>query len=282
MRMALICLALQGTVFADDLVAVYVRDGRILTGRVDSRTNERELWLHAAEPSILVLSSIPWLDIKEAKVGERFLSADQFRKIATQLRAPLPLPLLKQPAVAIEPQFRPARVILDEVQSIEIVPELANWSGNAVPDGLLLRVYPLTLNRDRAIASGLVNVRLLGRRWGTQERLESPRGFGFWREGGSIREYAARLDNARYIEIGRWTERLETVDRIQPALLHLRFRRINPELDLDVGFDGIVEARLSVDGQGIYVATAPVQLRTFSPLREELQLYRGTRYFPDE
>jgi hypothetical protein len=46
--------------------------------------------------------------------------------------------------------------------------------------------------------------------------------------------------------------------------------------------DGQLDAHLSVDGQGVHAATTPIQLRSFSPLREELQINRRTRYIPNE
>jgi hypothetical protein len=118
---------------------------------------------------------------------------------------------------------------------------------------------------------------------GIADRLEKPSVFGFWTNGSSPRELAFRMNNTRYVEVGRWNERLRKKEAVNGTyILHLPFRQLHPERELDLLLDGELTAHVSVQGQGLHELTHPVQLRRFSPVREELQLNRGQRYFPDE
>ena len=265
---------------AGETVAIFVRDGRVLSGEIDSRTTNSDLWLHSSEPSILILSSVSWSDITQARIGAETLSPAELRRRVDRLKKPLPVEVLKHRKKSAGSSTRPAAAL---VQQMEIIPEVANWKRGVAPDGLELRIRPLQANLQPAPADGLVTVRLLGRRLGTSDRLQSSTGFGFWTDGSNVREYTSRLNNNRYVELGRWTERLSSAEVTDSGyLLRLPFRNAHPEHDLDIALDAIVDVRLSVDGQGIHEATAPLQLRRYDPLREEMQRERGTRYFPDE
>lgn len=270
----------SGLAVAGETVAIFVRDGRVLSGEIDNRTTTSDLWLHSSEPSILILSSIPWSDITEARIGAEKLSPTELRGRVDRLKKPLPVEVLKRRKRPAGSPNSPAAPI---VQQVEIVPDVANWKRGVAPDGLELRIRPLQANLQPAPVDGLVTVRLLGRRLGTTDRLQSPTGFGFWTDGSNVREYTSRLSNNRYVELGRWTERLSNATLTDSGyLLRLPYRNVHPEQDLDIALDAIVDVRLNVDGQGIHEATAPVQLRKYDPLREELQRERGRRYFPDE
>lgn len=282
----LAAIALAVVAFSDSLasagvpIAISLSDGRILTGEVDSRTSDSELWLHSAEPSILILSSTPWSDVTAARIADTTLTTEEFRKRIDLLKTPAPTQHFQRRVKAVPEAFQAVTPI---VQSIEIVPELANWKRGVAPDGLEIRVRSLAVDRHPVVAEGIVTVRLLGRRFGFNDRLQSPVAFGFWNDGGTIREYTSRLNSSRYIELGRWSERLSKKDAIgSEYVLRLPFRNVNPEFDLDVALDGIVTARWSVDGQSVHETSTPLQLRTFSPFREELQRERGSRFFPDE
>ncbi len=263
-----------------EVVVVSLTNGRILTGEIDSRTDETELWLHSTEPSIVLLSSVPWSEVASARIQKKTLSQGEFRDAAIQLKQPIPADVFRQSPASIKTSQPP---VMPRVRTMEIVPTLANWDRDAEPDGVEVRINPLTSEGQVAAINGIVTVRLVGRRLGTSERLESRGSMGFWTDGASTREYMPRRGNARYQELGRWSERLQATDATNSGyVLRLPFRNVHPEHDLDVALDGQIDAHLSVTGQGVYDATSPIQLRRFSPLREELQLYRGTRLFPDE
>ncbi len=264
---------------AGTIVVIQLVNGRLLTGEVNSRTDKSDLWLHSAEPSIVVLSSVPWSDVAAARIGQQTLSTVGLREALTQLKSPIPVAIFRQ-STTPEAQV-PAHV--QRVSSFEILAKLGNWDRDVEPDGLEVRVNPMTADGNTAAVDGMIKLRLVGRRVASFERLESQSAFGFRTDSGSPREYAPRMNNARYIELGQWNERIRSRDATSSGyLLRLPFRTVHPEYDLDIALDGQLDAHLSVQGQPILEATAPLQLRTFSPLREELQLNRRTRFFPDE
>ena len=277
-----VCLGITSasTVAAADVVVVVLQNGRVLAGSVGEQTDDSDLWLFSAELSILVSSATPWSDVASATVRGKTLTAAQFQAVIEQLKTPVPPETFQHPAF---PVFGPPCISRPRVQSLEILASLRNWDRDLEPDGLEVRLDPLTCDDDLAIVDGLATVRLLGRRRGLQERLETTQQFGFWTDGGSVSEYAPRRGYQRYVELGRWTERIRAVQWTERGyVVRLPFRRVHPEHDLDIALDGVVDVRLNVTGQGTWNATTPVQLRTFSPLREDLELYRRTRYFPDE
>lgn len=262
-----------------DFVAVQLRDGRILSGVVDERTDGVELWLHSAEPSILVLTSTPWAEIRSARVAGKTLTADDFQKEAEQSKTPLPIATFRQPAVSVQP----AKPAPSRAQSLDLFASIANWDRDAESDGLSLRLNPLSADGSTTAVDGLLVVRLLGRRRGTRDLRTSPPSFGFWTNGTPTTTYAPLHADERYVEIGRWTERIKASRFTRDGYLaRLPFQNLQPEDDLDLDGDGLVECRLSVKGQGILNATTYVSLREYSPLRDQLQIDRGTRFFPDE
>ena len=85
-------------------------------------------------------------------------------------------------------------------------------------------------------------------------------------------EYSPLYSDNRYVELGRWTERVKASRfTLQGYAARLPFRNIHPEYDLDVGLDALVEGRFNVSRQGILYATSPIELRLYNPLRDSLQ-----------
>ena len=263
---------------AGSLVIIQLRNGRSLAGEVNSRTDGVDLWIHSTAPSVVILSAIPWSEVSAARVGSEPIPETQLREALSLLKAPVPKSVFRQSATSVPRAATPAL----RVASLEILARLGNWDRDIEPDGLDVRINPLTADGETVAVDGMITLRLIGRRLGSQDRLETPPGFGFWTDGGSPREYAPRLNTTRYVELGRWSERLSTRDAAAGYRLKLPFRSVHPEFDLDVALDGELTAHLNVRGQNIQQVSTPVQLRSFSPLREELQLHRRTRYFLDE
>lgn len=152
-----------------------------------------------------------------------------------------------------------------------------------LPDGLKLRVLSMGTDEQSLPVNGLVTVRLFGRRIPSYERLETSAPFAFWTNGGSVREYDPGVRTERYFEVGRWTRRIRADQFDESGVtLRLPYQTVDPERDLDVALDGLVDVSLRVDGQGIHRASVPIELRTFGRFREELQLNRRQRFLPGE
>lgn len=271
-------------------VVVQLQNGRQLTGEVDSRTDARELWLHSTQPSIVILCSVPWSEVISARISGQPEVVTDIRSSLSKLKTQVPVATFRQPPQPLATD--PAGCVrsdaecsgdVDRVVSLEIVPRLANWDHDVEPDGLEVRVLPTTAEGRVAKIHGFLTLRLIGRRSPAADRLESRSGLGVFSNGGAVREYAMPFNNTVYVELGRWNELLSSADLTTAGyVLRLPFRQISPDLDLDITLNGQLDARLNAQGQQFYEATSPIQLRAFSPLREELQLNRGTRYFPGE
>lgn len=267
-------------VTAGELVIVRLVDGGRRVGEIDRRTDQEQLWLHTSDLGVVLQSAVPWNRIESAEVrGEAFSVAD-LQSLAERQNMPPPAVLVLPKGK--EPQER-RLALRPAVDSISITAELANWMRDPLPDGLKLRLLPVGADGQTVPVNGLVTVRLFGRRVPSYERLETSAPFAFWTNGSSIREYDPSVRTERYFEIGRWTRRIRLGQFDEwGATLRLPYQTVNPERDLDVDLDGVVDVTLRVDGQGIHHASVPLELRTFGRYREELQLNRRQRYVPGE
>lgn len=263
-------------------IVVQLRNGRLLAGEVDARTDESELWLRSSEPSIVLSTAIPWTDLKAVQVQNKTISPGDFRQIVRQLVSPSPAVPLRQPAQLASCSAK--RASSPPVRSLEFVASLANSDLDREANGIELRVSPLTATGEAVAVDGMISVQILGRRVVSNDRLESHSGLGFWSGASAVRETRTAIDPHAYLEVGAWNERLRKSDLTAGGyyLLRLPFRNVIPERDLDLTLDAQVDAKLSVQGQDIFYATSPIQLRKFSRLREDLQLNRGVRLFPGE
>lgn len=286
----LIALALVGRSGAGDeqrpirSVLVRLTNGRTLSGRIDARTDDAELWLHSTAPSIVLVNAIAWSDVESVIVGEESYTPKEFNDVIDDLKSPVPEVPRSRRIVGDEPPSASAtQASADRIQSIDIDATLANWNREWEPDGIELRIRPRTADNSIVAVDGLVTVRLYGRRTRNWEELESRWLYGFVTDGSSPRIYAPPRREQNYIEVGRWTVRLNADDLlVNGHVVRLPFRRFSPEYDLSLTPDGEVHAHVSLKGQGVFNASYPVQLRGYSPLRDTFQLDRGTRFFPGE
>jgi hypothetical protein len=93
----------------------------------------------------------------------------------------------------------------------------------------------------------------------------------------------ATSGEVQFGELGRWTQRVRPEDFVDGvATYDLRFRATAPEWEFDVAPDAILTVELGAAGHGHYAASAPVALRQFNPLRDQMQLYRDSRFAPAE
>jgi hypothetical protein len=66
------------------------------------------------------------------------------------------------------------------------------------------------------------------------------------------------------------------------AVCQIAFQAVHPEFDLDLRAHGVVHARFSVPGEGVFEASTETRLRGYSALRDQLQLQTGRRFFAGE
>jgi hypothetical protein len=272
------CVAAAG--LAGEPVVAHARDGRSLSGVVDERTTSTRLWLRLTESNIVALSSVDWRDVMRIETRGRDYSAEQFRPLAERQKSNIPANVFVKLAGDRDGPVGDGRRdnavgsrAAPRVQSVRIDAEVANWDWSAETDGIEVRVYPLAADRMIAPVSGILTVELFGQKI-TPDQMFEP-----------VREDYSRLD--------RWSVRLTPVDfgregfapgdsEGREAVVRLPFRRVHPEFEVDVRNFGQLNASLLVTGQGVYDATVPINLRSFSPIRERLQQSRRSRFFPGE
>jgi len=272
-----ILLTATSIVSADgvDTVTVWFDDGRVLTAELDQRSDEHRLWLRFSQPLITLASSARWQDVVQGSYHKKIYNADEFRTLALSLRDKAPsrsgveeLPAAEEPAdlsqavVGRPPKDRYVTQPLGppRVRSLVIDAELANWDADVEMDGLLLHVYPLTEHRISVPVDGSLRIEVLGQR--------------------VLRQRQA----TKFFELARTSHRVRQQDfgPAHFATYRIPFRTVHPEFQPGVGTYGLVHARLGIPGQGSFEASVHTRLRTFDPVRDQLQLERGKRFFASE
>ncbi len=255
---------------AGDAVVAHLRNGRSMTGVVDEQTTPRRLWLRLTAPDIVAHSSVDWRDVARIRTQGRDYSAEEFLPQALRQKSKVPDNFFRKPAAAAGAAADEGRrdraaekKAAPRVQSLQIEASLANFDSSAVVDGFEVHVSPLATGRDVVPVSGVLTVELIGQNL-TPDLMFEPVG-------------------EKYSRLERWSVRLARSDFDgREAVVRLPFRSMHPEFDIDVRYYGQLDASLNVDGQGVYDATVPVVLRTYSPLRERMQQYDRYRFFAGE
>lgn len=152
------------------------------------------------------------------------------------------------------------------VRSLNIRATVANWDRDAEIDGLLLHVQPLDGFGVVVPVDGIVDVQLA-----TETKLA---------KGGRSN---VRDDNTFSVP-ERWSVPIRAIDfDAAGTTVKLPFRRFHPERDFDIAPSALAMAKLKLPTAGVFEASDPfVQLRPYSPFRDELQEWRGQRLFPGE
>jgi len=254
---------LAGASLAAEPVVAHLRNGRTVSGVVDAQTTRTRLWLRLTAPNIVALSSVDWRDVTRIEAQGRDYSAEEFRPEAVRQKTNIPANIFVKPAVKAGESVANEKRTWPRVQSLRIEAELANWDQDAEVDGFEVHIYPLTSDRNIVPVSGMLTAQLIGQNL-TPDLMFEPVG-------------------ENYSRLERWSQRLTPASfGDQEAVVRLPFRRIHPEFEVDIRYFAQLNASLSVDGQGMYEATVPVIMRTYSPLRERLQQYDRYRFFPRE
>ena len=152
------------------------------------------------------------------------------------------------------------------VRSLNIRATVANWDRDAEVDGLLLHVQPLDGFGVVVPVDGIVDVQLA-----TETKLA---------KGGRSN---VRDDNTFSVP-ERWSVPIRAIDfDAAGTTVKLPFRRFHPERQFDIASSALAMAKLKLPTAGVFEASDPfVQLRPYSPFRDELQEWRGQRLFPGE
>lgn len=283
------------------LVSVTLQSGRRLTGHVEPQTNESILHLGTASPNIRLTSHVDWRQVVSIRDADRTWSPRELclwarlQRTGAEFGAPQDEPGPVQqtagerdaaqdgyvPAAGIGPlaefppsflrpiplrmELPPPVLIPVEVRSLDIDVRAARWESRLAEDGLEVRLFPRTADGMLVPAEGSARVRLIARRVT------------------SGRQRIRQSTDPLFPEIGQWLTPVRRWDfRDWGATYHLPWQRVDPTTDRTLSGDAQVVVDFGVRGGRTFHATAPVTLRTLSPLQQEWQSLGGVELVPLE
>lgn len=245
---------------AQTLVVVETSTGNKLTGVVDLRTDDEQLWLRFERPGVMLIRPLAWSEVERVDHGQESLDGPSFQEIAVELATEgvRPSTLIDRRDLTND---SPRDAILarrglrfsESVCSIDVSAHLANWDADVENDGLLLRLEAIDGHGQRIEATGVIEAELLG----------------FERQTFSSAPHARGKVLKR---IGRWRIRVDGDDfRGGVAVVRLPFRGVQPERDTNWAAYGMLQARFVVPGEGAFHASVEsVRVRAWSPTRDAL------------
>lgn len=269
--LALLCFGWLGLVpltFAQQLtsppssshtpVTVFIRDGRTLTGYVDRRTDDGVLWLRFIRDAVALTTGFTWDLIERVDVGDEQHSPQSFRQIAARFASEAPAVL--PPSTSGKPvrmsttrrrSLPPVNPPSNRIRSLEVEAQVDNWNRDAESDGIALRVAPRTYDGRVLPVEGIISVQLVGRNFVNGDDAEA------------------------FPLLGQWSQRVRAVDFDGSwGAVYRLSAPLNHDDNQAILAVGMVEARLNVFGQGDFEAVAPVHLRTYNPIRDQLDQHR--------
>ena len=264
------------------MITVQTESGREFTADVDPRTNQDRLWLRFTTANTTLLRPITWDSIDTAFYQGERIAIDELRELVDKLRSVPPRQEIAAPST-VEYQAEPANDAAgtaeasfadratralgatSRVEFVRIDAFLANWDADVEDDGLVIHIYPQDGNGDIVPINATLDVELIAARHVDFNAVPHGRG-------------------QRFDRISRWTK---LVDQDQLGLsgvqFKLPFQALHPEFDNDINTHGLVHVRLSIPGHGVFEdSVSPVRIRRFSPVRDQLELTIGGRFFPTE
>ena len=261
-------------------VEVQLASGRRFRGEIDPRTDDTLLWIRFQRAGMVIARSIEWQQVNSVSQGEHVFSAEQVKPSRqsgrTALSPPISTPISKAAwqAGALSaagnyeevPTAEPANYLIPYssfpaiVRQIHIDVQLGQWDADVEVDGLTVHLFALADDYSSLSVAGTLEATLLGRRLASRQHTE------------------------QFPEIGRWTLNVLPGD-FGPAgaIYHLPFQATHPDFDFTLVGTGLLNAKLILPGQGTFEASADhLRIRPYSPLRDQLQMRQGTRFFSTE
>ena len=243
-------------------LTIEVEGGAKFTGLVDSRTDERRLWLRFEEGTAAIWRPFTWQRVVAASHAGRSVATSDLPDLARKIqssRTQVVQPRRPAPAAAESAPLpaAPAALAIDA--------SLANWDGDVESDGLSLDLRVVDAEGLATAAAGTLEVELFAPR--IRKYHEAPQSRG----------YSVDL-------IERWSLPVaEDSFRGGQARIRLPFGAIHPEFDRRVDAVGLVHVRLAVPGHGVLEQSLDgVVLRPWSPTRDALLDNTGRQFLPAE
>lgn len=234
------------------VVAVTTREGRVVRGRIDPRSDDRFLWLVAEAEGIVVASRLTDAQIVRVEPSAAPTLPPRWSDTQPHDGSDSPQTL---------PQAVPAEVVppadSSRVKSLAVFAHLENWDDDPQPDGLRLYVVPRSDRGELVRTAGTVTARLAVYR-------------GNWR--GS---------RGRFGNEETWSRPIGRNDfGPHGAVVDLPFRNLQPEQDGEILPLAVLDVRLGVPGQGTFdTRLEDVELRSGAFTRD-LRLRNEPRQAP--
>jgi hypothetical protein len=252
---------------AESTIVVKTVDGRTLNGVVDGRSDQQSLWVRQEEGNVVLRLPVSWEDIASTTIDGAAVEVNELRKGLGELASEGPRWLIPEVEVPVDGV---AKMQADggfysgtgtaRVRNLEVVGAgLVNLDRDVAPDGLSVSIVAVGFDGLPVAVRGTLRAELHGERR-------------------SVGDPAPRFD-----ELGRWTQRVRSEDFVDGVATYcLPFRGTAPEWEFDIMPDAVLTVQLGATGHGNYSGSAPVVLRKFNPLRDNLQQWEGTRFLPNE
>ena len=259
-----LCAALAIGSAARAAVEIHTADGRVLAGEVDSRTTADHLWVRQESDGIILATPVRWSSIASAWVDGEPTDVAQLSDRSDQLASETRFGFLREPSGtgSFVRSLRSKKVSVPlpgRITSLEIDAVLVNLDRDVEPDGYELVIAAVDVHGQSVPVKGNLYVRLMGER------------------------NVHHTGRIRFEDLQQWNQPVAPHDFIDGVAAYvLPFRALNPEFDDELRLDAQLNVRLGVFGEGNFAATVPVPLRQFSPYRDRLQMFEGSRFFRDE
>ncbi|MDA0807691.1 MAG: hypothetical protein O2945_17370 [Planctomycetota bacterium] len=253
-------------------VTAILNDGRQIFGRVAATTNDERLDLVAGSERVQLTAHLNWDQVVAIETGRRQVSVERFRRQLAEFTLPAETSTLvaRQPRKILpllhddsDDSQSPSRKI---PRSLQIDARLTSWDKDAQPDGLLLELFVLDETGHPTVVPGQLTATLTGLRQqitGGQETLNR-------------KPPTAQLE--------RWSMPIRVSDFADGrASVKLPFRNLQPDRDLSIASETLLEISYGVSSVGVLKVSQPdVQIRRSSLFRDELFLSTGNRQLPSE
>jgi hypothetical protein len=252
------------------LLTVTLASGRTFTGHVDAATSDERLVLRFGREGVVLKRPIAWDRVARASADGQEIELPRLREAAAGMRSEGERVQVSGFRVQETPDREgetPAEPPVDarRIASISIDPRLANWDADVESDGIMIDVLPLDTDGYAAAAGGIVEVELFA----PQRRVF----------------HHAPLSGGDTLErVERWSRPVQPADFTDTGVrLKLPFGAVHPEFDLDWMGIGLVHAKFVAPGHGVFEDSRDaVRIRTFAPLRDQLEQKGYPRFLPTE
>jgi hypothetical protein len=250
-------------------IAVVDERGDELSGTFDARSDDQALWLRREAGGIMLAHSISWDRIASVTLDGKSISTSELLARRIQLASTAQPAVAESVAAANSWQAAP---IVNEVsyamvanrpprvRSLELLSAaMVNIDRDVEPDAVAISLAPIGAHGIPMAVRGNLRATLVGQR---------------------------RPLNSGAIEFGeleRWSQLVRAEDFVDGvATYDLPLRITRPEWEFDLTPDALLTVELTAIGHGSFAGSAPLVIRRFNPLRDQMQLFGGSRFAPAE